>query len=236
MIAAAAPPACAKIADVFGRIELLLVSILFYLVGTIIDATSTGVDTFSADAVLYQVGFTCISFLVEVIISDVTSLRLRLLASYIPVSPFLINAWVSGDVASAALAGVGWRWGIGMWAIVYPASVLPLIFAIWWAHRRAKAKGDLAEYRTPYQLLGSTKLARALLWQLDVVGLLLLISVLALVLVPLTLTGGFSVGWDHAHIIAPLVLGICCIRAFVLWEQRAPHPMAPLHLLKARMV
>lgn len=236
VIAAAAQPTSAKIADVFGRIELLAVSIVFYVVGTIVDATSTGVATYSAGAVLYQVGFTCVSFLVEVILSDVTTLRSRLLYSYVPVSPFLINAWVSGNVTSASLSGIGWRWGIGMWAIIYPVSLMPLILAIWLAHRRAKAAGALHDYKTPYQLFGATKLVKALFWQLDVAGMLLLIAVLSLVLVPLTLAGGVSSNWHQAHIVAPLVLGVFCIPAFVFWETKAPHPMLPFHLLKDRMV
>ncbi|OAQ61767.1 siderochrome-iron transporter (Sit1) [Pochonia chlamydosporia 170] len=236
VIAAAAQPTSAKIADVFGRIELLLLSIFFYVIGTIVDATSNGVEAFSAGAVLYQTGFTCVSFLVEVILSDVTSLRSRLFFSYVPVSPFLINAWVSGDVAQAALASIGWRLGIGMWAIIYPASTIPLFIALWWAHRRAKQSGDLGKYKTPFQMLGGFKLAKALFWQLDVVGMILMIAVLSLILVPLTLAGGSSTSWHQGHIIAPLVIGILCIPAFVFWEARAKHPMMPLHLLKDRMV
>ena len=34
VIAAAAQPTAAKIADVFGRVELIFVSIFFYLLGT----------------------------------------------------------------------------------------------------------------------------------------------------------------------------------------------------------
>lgn len=36
--------------------------------------------------------------------------------------------------------------------------------------------------------------------------------------------------------IAPLVIGILCIPAFVMWERRAPHPMLPFHLLVDRAV
>ncbi|KAK3192361.1 ferrioxamine B transporter [Lecanicillium sp. MT-2017a] len=231
-IAAATQPTAAKVADVFGRVELLLASIVFYVIGTVVDATSHGVEAFAAGAVLYQIGFTCVSFLVEVILSDVTSLRARLLFSYVPVSPFLINAWVSGDVAAAALEKIGWRVGIGMWAAIYPVSTIPLLFTLWWAGRKA----DLQSYKTPFQALGASGLCKALFWQLDVVGIVLIIAVLSLVLVPLTLAGGASTSWHQGHIIAPLVVGILCIPGFVVWESKAKHPMLPLHLLKDRMV
>lgn len=48
-------PTAAKIADVFGRVELIIVSIIFYTVGTIIETFSKSVEAFCAGAVIYQV-------------------------------------------------------------------------------------------------------------------------------------------------------------------------------------
>lgn len=42
-----------------------------------------------------------------VLIGDLTSLRNRVLFSFIPALPFLINAWVSGDVTQAFLGPLG---------------------------------------------------------------------------------------------------------------------------------
>ena len=70
VIAAAAQPTAAKIADVFGRLELIYVSITFYVVGTIIEASSHSVSSFCAGAVIYQIGLTIVTFLVEVIVAD----------------------------------------------------------------------------------------------------------------------------------------------------------------------
>lgn len=58
VIAAVGQPTASKIADVFGRVELVLVSIFFYVIGTIIEASSNNVATFCAGAVLYQVSLT----------------------------------------------------------------------------------------------------------------------------------------------------------------------------------
>ncbi|KAI9877638.1 MAG: Siderophore transporter, partial [Watsoniomyces obsoletus] len=99
VIAAAAQPTAAKIADVFGRMELVCLSVFFYIIGTIVEAVSDGVESFAAGAVIYQIGFTMIILLVEVIIADTTSTRSRLLFSYIPALPFIINTWAAGDVA-----------------------------------------------------------------------------------------------------------------------------------------
>ena len=74
-----------------------------------------------------------------------------------------------------------------------------------------------------------------LFWQLDVVGVILMIAVFALLLTPLTLAGGFSATWRQAHIIAPLVIGFVCIPIFIVWElYLAPHPLLPMRRMKDR--
>lgn len=107
---------------------------------------------------------------------------------------------------------------------------LPLIISLWNVSRKAKKAGTLDAYKSPYQLLGARRLVTNLFWQLDVIGIVLLIALLALILVPLTLAGGVAETWKTAHIIAPLVIGFLCIPAFILWEMKSPHPMLPFHV------
>ena len=239
VIAAAAQPTAAKIADVFGRVELIFVSVVFYVIGTIVEATAKNVSTFAGGSVLYQIGYTSILLLVEVVIADITSLRARLFFSYIPALPFLVNTWISGNITQAVLTNSTWQWGIGMWAIIYPVCALPLMISLYIVSLKARRNGLLTKYKTPYQLLGPRRLTVELFWQLDILGIILLIAVFALILVPLTLAGGFSANsdtWATAHIIVPLVIGICCIPAFLIVEIRHPHPMLPFYLLRDRAV
>ncbi|KAG6213292.1 hypothetical protein E4U25_002843 [Claviceps purpurea] len=233
-ISVGAQPTAAKIADVFGRVELICVSVLFYVVGTIVEAVADNVDTFSGGAIIYQIGYTMLTLLVEVIIADITSTRARLFFSYIPALPFIINTWVSGDISSAVLAGPGWKWGIAMWAIIMPVCALPLIGSLMVVTRRAKRQGLLGNYTTAFKQLGFQNLAIELFWLLDVIGIILIIAVLDLILVPFTIAGGESSKWGEAHIIAPLVIGILCIPAFIFWELRAPHPLIPFKDMKDR--
>ncbi|KIW29602.1 uncharacterized protein PV07_05408 [Cladophialophora immunda] len=236
VIAAAAQPTAAKIADVFGRLELVFVSVVFYVVGTIIESCATNVDAFAGGSVLYQIGYTCVLLLVEVIIADITSLRARLFFSYIPALPFLVNTWISGNITSAVLGATTWKWGIGMWCIIYPVCALPLMISLYFVGRRARKAGVLEKYKTPYQMMGARRLTLELFWALDIPGIILLIAVFALILVPLTIAGGSTSSWGTAHVIAPLVIGILCIPVFVFWELRAPRPLVPFDLLKDRGV
>lgn len=237
VIAAAAQPTAAKIADVFGRFELVLISVLFYVVGTIVEASASGLESFAAGAVLYQIGYTCILLLVEVIMADLTSMRSRVFFSYIPAMPFLVITWISGNVTSSVLGVTTWRWGIGMWCIIYTACALPLLSALWWTGFKARRAGLLDSYKSPFQQLGASRLAVELFHKLDVIGILLVIIVFGFILTPVTIAGGVSEQWGTAKIIAPLVIGFVFIPVFVLWELKgARHPLVPFYLLKDRGV
>ena len=164
VISAAAQPTAGKIADVFGRLEVVYLSVLFYAVGTIIQASSNTVGTFCAGAIIYQIGLTVITFLVEVIVADITSLRSRLLWSYIAATPFIINTWVSGNVVQSVLDSTTWRWGIGMWAIIYPALSLPLVVSLLLVAFRAKRRGE--PKHSIYRKVGLKQFCISLFWQL----------------------------------------------------------------------
>ena len=236
VIGAAAQPSAAKVADVFGRVELIILSVFFYVVGTIVETTSHNVATFAAGTAIYQIGYTMIMLLVEVIIADITSTRARLFFSYIPALPFIINTWVSGNISSAVLGTTTWQWGFGMWAIIYPVCTLPLIVSLMIVSRRAKKQGLLDDYKSSFQILGARNFLFELFYLLDVVGIILLIAVFALILMPLTLAGGITNQWNVPHIIAPLVIGGLCVPAFIVWELKAPHPLIPFKLMKDRGV
>jgi SIT family siderophore-iron:H+ symporter-like MFS transporter len=236
VIAAAAQPTAGKIADVFGRVELICLSVFFYIIGTIVESVAHNIQTFAGGAVIYQVGYTMVMFLVEVIIADITSTRARLLFSYIPALPFIINTWVSGDIADAVLGVTTWRWGIGMWCIIYTVCALPLLVSLMVVGRRAKKMGKLSQTKSSFQTLGGKAFLVDLFWRLDVIGVILMIAVFALILVPLTIAGGFKTQWKTAHVIAPLVVGVLCIPVFVIWELRARHPLLPFYLMKDRAV
>lgn len=238
VIAAAAQPTSARIADVFGRVELTCASVFFYIIGTIVEACSNNVASFAAGAVIYQIGYTMVILLVEVIVADITSTRSRLFFSFVPVTPFLINAWVAGDVAQAVLDSTTWHWGIGMWAIIYTVCAMPLIISLSLIARRAKKMGRLDDYRSSFQTLGGKNFLVELFWLLDVPGIILMIATLALILVPLTTSGGFGgpEKWKSADTLAPLIIGFLCLPAFIAWEFKAPHPLIPFYLMKDRAI
>ncbi|KAK6199471.1 major facilitator superfamily domain-containing protein [Scheffersomyces amazonensis] len=234
--AAASQPVYARLSDVFGRLELFIVSVVFYVVGTIIESQATSVQKYAGGAILYQIGYSGVILVLLLILSDFSSLRWRLFYTFVPAFPFIINTWISGNVTAAI--GMNWSWGVGMWAFIFPLCCIPLVCCM--IHMRYLA-GKTPEWKvfkqrkTKYQELGPIGFANYLFWKLDIIGLLLLIVCLACILVPLTLAGGVKDTWKKAHIIVPIVIGGVLLPVFVAWETYgARFPLAPWKLLKDR--
>nr|ODN90125.1 MFS transporter, SIT family, siderophore-iron:H+ symporter [Cryptococcus depauperatus CBS 7841] len=238
IVAAAVQPVYARISDYFGRISILVITVIFYVAGTIVTATSKNLAAYCGGSVLYQFGYTGIQLLVEVLIADTTSLRSRLFFSYIPALPFLINAWITGNVVSAVLGSTSWRWGIGMWAIIFPVMVIPLLFSLVDAELRAHRRGLLRNIPSPFKAFARRSLWTDIFWQIDIIGLLLLAAVLALILLPFTLAGGVGNIWRTARVIAPLVVGfVVALPLFVFWEMKiAKQPLLPFKILMDRQI
>ncbi|KAF5711535.1 major facilitator superfamily transporter SIT family siderophore-iron:H+ symporter [Fusarium mundagurra] len=238
VIAVAVQPTAAKVADVFGRFEVIAISTVLYTLGIAIESTAPSVEVFCTGSVIYQTGYTCIVLLLEVLIADFSSMRARVFFSYLPAIPFLINTWISGNITSAVLSTTTWRWGLGMWAIIYPIASLPLLSCLYFLERKTWESESGKESDEIVLVSLKTKKGRAdVFHQLDIIGLVLLVLAFSLILAPLTVAGGTASHWRSWYIILPLVLGFCFMIAFITWEQRgARHPLVPFHLLRDRGV
>lgn len=245
VVAAASQPAYARLSDQFGRLELFIVSIIFYAVGTVIESQAYDVQRFAGGAVLYQIGYSGVMLLLEISLSDMSTLNWRLFASFVPALPFIINTWVSGDVAQALLQTHSWNYSIGIFAFIFPLACIPLL--VCYTHMRIAA-GRTPEWKIICDEEKADKKGKNifidLFWRLDVVGLLLIVCVFGFILVPLTLAGNktsifvpASETWDKAYVIAPLVIGFCFIPLLIVWEAKiAKFPVIPFPLLKDRGV
>ncbi|CAK9439715.1 uncharacterized protein LODBEIA_P38150 [Lodderomyces beijingensis] len=235
LTAAAAQPVYARLSDVFGRLELFIVAVLFYVVGTIIECQSPTINAYVAGAVLYQIGYSGIIMVLLFILSDFSSLRWRLYFSLCPSFPFIINTWISGDVTTAV--GTNWKWGIGMWAFILPLACIPFVCCMIhmrWLAGKTEAWKAFKQRETKFQELGFVGFIKYLFWRLDVIGLILMVVSLGCLLIPLTLAGGVNEKWKQGNIIAPIVVGGVLIPVFCLWEYFAKHPILPLPLMKDR--
>lgn len=238
VISAVAQIIYAGLSDVFGRLSLFIASIVFYVVGTIIQSQAYDVQRYAAGSIFYNVGLVGAMLQVILVLSDNSSLKWRLFYTLVPGWPAIINTWVSGSIVHAAQPEQNWSWDIGMWAFIFPLTCVPLIGCM--VHMRWKARQDpewkeLMTEKTFYQSHGLVQTLVQLFWKLDVVGVTLLTVSTGCILVPLTLAGGVSTQWQNAKLIAPFVLGFVLVPAFIYWESRlALAPIAPFRMLKDR--
>ncbi|KII88069.1 hypothetical protein PLICRDRAFT_176809 [Plicaturopsis crispa FD-325 SS-3] len=248
IIIAVGKPVIAKTADVSSRGTAYLGVLIFYVVGYIVIASAHSIGTIAGGIVIYAVGYTGLQLLTQIIIADITTLKWRGLVSSLVSAPFLINAFVGANISTAVLGHAGWRWGYGMFAILVPVSLFPLITVLLWAENKAKKLGlleaalqrerDGAEDSTTGGLrptLGSR--LQTLAEQLDLVGLILLGAAVALILLPLTLSQTVHAGWKNGSIVAMLVVGLVLLGVFAVWDLRvAKRPVIPAHYFENRAV
>ncbi|KAF5368687.1 hypothetical protein D9615_010309 [Tricholomella constricta] len=221
IIIAVGKPIVAKIADVKSRGTAYAVVLVFYVVGYIVIASARNVETVAGGIILYAIGYTGLQLLTQIIIADITTLKWRGLVSSLMSLPFIINAFIGANVSAAVISGAGWRWGYGMFAILIPASLLPLIVTLLWAERKARKLGivldgkqiETAEAKQPFfrRLLHTAN-------QLDLPGLILIGTSVALILLPLTLSKSAKGGWNNASIIAMLIVGGVLVPVFVWYD------------------
>lgn len=151
-------------------------------------------------------GYTGLQLLVTIIIADLTSLRHRALFTSLISLPYIINAFVGSKIAARIVGddtANGWRWGYGMFSIMVPVVLLPLIISLLWGERKAK-KIELVP-KTENEVVKIDErppIAKRILGYLldmDLLGLMLLGVGLALLLIPITLSQKAVGGWNNSE-------------------------------------
>ncbi|EKG15937.1 Fungal trichothecene efflux pump [Macrophomina phaseolina MS6] len=226
-----------KILDTWGRPQGLGLMLFVWIVGFIMMAACNSVTTYAAAEVFYSVGSQGISYVLTIFVADTSTLKSRALMLSFATSPYIFTTWAAGPIAQSVLGdgGMGWRWGIGMWAIVAPVVICPLIGLFLWNQRKAEKMGiiDSQGKLSHMSLAGVWKFCI----EVDMFGILLLGAGMALFLLPFSLYSYQGDGWRSPMIIAMIVVGAVLVAAFVAWEKfGAPVTFIPFKLLADRTV
>ncbi|CCE64217.1 hypothetical protein TPHA_0G03780 [Tetrapisispora phaffii CBS 4417] len=224
----------ARASDIFGRKLIFGLSVIFYVIGTVIESQATEISRYAGGECLYGLGHAGIVLTTELYAADFSNLNWRVVAAAAPMLPNIINTWVSGNIT--ADVDENWKWGIGMWAFIFPISCLPLIGCL--LHMRYKAQKNNEELKPvfvkPSNMSYKEYLVDVFFWKSDIIGLILLVGVFGLVLVPITLAGGLNKKWNEAQIIVPEVLGwTLALPLYVFWENKfAKYPIIKLETVR----
>lgn len=168
-----------------------------------------------------------------VFIADTSSLRNRGLMLSFATSPYIVTTWIGGPMADAILAGPGWRWGFGIFAIIIPVVVAPLVAVLWYNQYKAVKQGIVKEHQREITLEKVKKYCI----EIDLFGIILLAGGMALFLLPFNIWSFQAQQWRAPIIIAFIIVGFFLLVAFVLYEKYfAPVNFIPVSLLADRSV
>lgn len=135
----------AKIVDIWGRAEGFLLLVGFATLGLILSAVTTDLPTYCAAQVFYTIGFSGMTYCVDVITADASSLKHRGLAFAFTSSPYMISAFAGPKAAEGFYENINWRWGYGCFAIILPFVAAPLFITLKYNLRKARSFGVLAK-------------------------------------------------------------------------------------------
>ncbi|KAL2264531.1 hypothetical protein VTJ83DRAFT_7041 [Remersonia thermophila] len=224
----------AKILDLWGRPQGFAFMCVLATLGMVLMAACKNLSTFCAAYVFYRLGFSGMTFCVDVITADASKLKNRGLAYAFTSSPYMITAFAGPKAAEKFLENVNWRWGFGAFSIIFPIVAAPLFFVLRWALKKAEKEGILAADRPQRTLIQSIQ-HYAL--EFDIIGVILFAGGLTVFLLPFTLATTAPKEWKTDYIIAMIIVGFFVLVAFIVYESKfAPRPMINFKVLSDRTV
>lgn len=130
--------------------------ILFIVVGMILKALCKNVETYAAGHTFYWVGHIGLSYIVDVIISDMTSLRNRMIMWGLYMSPRLASTFGGPKIAELFYEHSTYRWAFGSFCIILVGFSIPIAFVLIKNERKAKAMGLLKKEKSGRTMQQST--------------------------------------------------------------------------------
>ena len=202
-------PVIASISAVFGRQQLLITSLLFFTIGTILCSVADNFTTLLGGRCIQGIGGGGIVTLTQVIFCDIVPLRQR--PKYFSM---VLGCWSIGSIVGPVVGGklvesTSWRWAFH---INYPFCAIGFVVAIFFVQLDAVAKLTLQE-----------KLKRV-----DWLGAVLFVGSMTSLLIGIS-WGGIQHPWDSSATLAPIIVGLVGTVVFVFWEfYRKDHTLLPL--------
>ena len=207
-------PILGALSDVFGRREMLLLSVVLFTAGNLINCLANSFPVLLAGRALQGIGGGGIVTLNLVILTDIIPLRQR--PKYTGISQM---AWAIGSIIGPLVGGAivqytTWRW---IFYINFPFCFVGLLM-IPWVVRLNKSKSVLKEAFI----------------RIDWIGSVLFVASTTSFLIGIT-WAGHTYPWKSYQTLVPMCLGIAGISITGLWEIRfAASPFIRKSMLQSR--
>ncbi|VUC35421.1 unnamed protein product [Clonostachys rosea] len=113
-----------KISDVLERWIAIAFCLVCQTVAFVLMAASSSLSMYAAGYLVYSFGLTGLNILGQIVVADLTSSRVRALAIACFYIPSIFAPWAASFMIDAVIGTIGWRWGVGIFAIFYPGVKL----------------------------------------------------------------------------------------------------------------
>ncbi|PKI84004.1 hypothetical protein MVES1_002169 [Malassezia vespertilionis] len=232
-----------KVSDIYGRFAASFIPLFFYCLGCLIMAVSQNPNMLLAGDAIYAVGNGSINMIMWIILADFLSSRFRALGYGIVSLPILITFATAPKIQNNLLVlesdGVSykdrWRWTYGMFCIMIPFVMTPMMFIMWKLERKAKRSGIIPVH--PYLRKGFFYSLKQFFLDADIIGMILILGGFLMLLLALTRGADATVGWSTGWIIALLTVGGVLLVATPFWEALgAPRPFMRRRWLNSDVV
>ncbi|KAJ2987425.1 hypothetical protein NUW58_g4516 [Xylaria curta] len=224
----------AKVIDIWGRCEGFIFMVIVTVIGQILKAVSQDVETYAAGYTLYWVGHIGMGYVITIMLSDMTTLKNRLIMFGLVNTPGIATVFAGSKIADLFYHQAHFRWAFGAFAILLVAFAIPVCILLLWSQRKALSQGLIVKQRssrTPWQSF------KHYFVEFDVVGMLLISFGFVLLLLPFSLVRYAPNSWRTGYIIAMFIVGGVLLTAFVIWEKYgAPVQFFPFKYLKDRTI
>ncbi|KFA69861.1 hypothetical protein S40285_08422 [Stachybotrys chlorohalonatus IBT 40285] len=227
-----APLPLAKVIDIWGRVEGFVVMVTVCVVGMIMKATCRNVEQYVAAHVLYWTGHIGMLYVIEVMISDMTTLRNRMILFGINGTPRIASTFAGPAIADLFYTNLNFRWAFGAFAIVLVACSVPAMGFMVYMSQKAKRAGFITHRKRNKERKWWQSLKHYVI-EFDLVGITLITAAMSCLLLPFSLVGYAPDGWSTPYIIAMIVLGVILFPIFYAYEAFiAPVQFLPFTYLK----
>ena len=213
---AVAKPPLAKMFDVIGRAECLFLACLVYCAGYTMTAFSHNVVMYMVSRLISAFGGTGLSFGIQILIADTSSLSNRGLLTSTSSLPWIASIWLGPLAATGFLRlGVrGYRMAYLLFGLLVPTLCLPLIINLQRTLARLKQrclapptpiselqnKVSEADEKAIMQRHSWAEMLRDVWQQVDMVGIALLTSAVIFLLLPLSLAATTPESWGDCKL------------------------------------
>ena len=190
---------------------MLLLSLIFFTVGTILCSVAHNFTVLLAGRAIQGIGGGGIITITQVIFCDIVPLRQRPKYFAMVLGSWSIGSIVGPVVGGALVENASWRW---CFHINYPFCGIGFVVAACFVRMNATT-----------QLTISQKLK-----QTDWIGAFIFIGSFTSFLIGLSF-GGVQNPWTSAATLAPLIVGVAGITAFLGWQvYKKPHSLLPMSI------